>query len=69
MPPYGATLSTTHLGFPSEVTKKRTPSSSAMSIHSTMRSWYFLDAFSISAFMPIGLEVRRRMYRSPSRKS
>ena len=40
-----------------------------MSIHSTMRSWYFLDAFSIKAFMPIGLEVRRRMYRSPSRKS
>ena len=40
-----------------------------MSIHSVIRSWYFFDAFSISAFMPIGLSVKARMWRSPWRKS
>ena len=37
-PPAACAFSATQRGFPSEVTKKRIPSSSAMSTHSTMRS-------------------------------
>ena len=37
-PPAGRTRSTTQRGLPSEVTKKRTPSSSAMSIQRSMRA-------------------------------
>ena len=63
------TRRTTQSGLPSEVTKKRTLSSRAISIHSSMRRRYVLDDCSIRAFMPIGRLVRDRMNRSPSRNS
>jgi len=49
--------------------KKRTPSSRATSTHRSIRLRYVFDDASISAFIPIGFEVSRRINRSPSRKS
>jgi hypothetical protein len=49
--------------------KKRTPSSSAMSTHSSIRRSYARDDDSMSAFIPMGRSVRDRMKRRPSRKS
>ena len=46
--------------------KKRTPSSSAMSIHRSIRSRYILDDCSMSAFMPKGRSVTLLMSRKPS---
>jgi hypothetical protein len=54
---------------PSAVTKKRTPSSSAMSTHFFMRSVYTLDDFSTMALKPTGRGVSSRMRRMPARSS
>src|SRR2546426_7282795 len=67
LPATWRTRSTTQRGLPSEVMKKRTPSSNATSTQRFMRSRYSCDDCSMSTIMPIGLSERRRIDRKSTR--